>query len=186
VFGFSRNGRSFSPKYTTALTRRIVRPSQASLVFACLGLLLLACGRAAPSPDTQAPAATRVMPAAGALKITGKSMEPTLAVNSVITYRALSGPPTRGQIVVYHRLDALVVGRVVAVPGDVVEVRDGQLVLNGQPVSEPYAPEPMRYTTASREMEARQYYILGDNRDNAADSHITGPVSEDQIFGLVS
>jgi hypothetical protein len=85
-----------------------------------------------------------------------------------------------------HRLNTLVVGRVVAVPGDSVEVRGGQLILNGQPVAEAYVSEPMHYTVAARRLEAGQYYVLGDNRNNAADSHLTGPITEDQIIGLVS
>ncbi len=113
-------------------------------------------------------------------------MEPTIAAGAVITYGPLSSPPGRGQIVLYRRLNTLVVGRVVAVPGDNLEVRDGQLILNGKPVAEPYVSEPMRYTVPPRQLEARQYYVLGDNRNNAADSHTTGPIAEDQLVGLVS
>ena len=178
----------------------------------CLPLLvslLAACGPSAPSGQggsiVTAPTAliaptnvasgkanvltattTSVMPAAGSVRLTTNSMEPTLAAGSVVTYRPLSSPPSRGQIVLYRRLNTLVVGRVVAVPGDNVEVRDGQLILNGQPVAEPYISEPMRYTVAARQLEARQYDVLGDNRNNAADSHITGPIAEDRLVGLVS
>ena len=79
--------------------------------------------------------------------------------------------------------------RVVATPGDIVEITSGQLYVNGIKQSEPYLREPMVITeTQQWQLEADQYLALGDNRNFSKDSrtlHI-GPVTIQQILGKVS
>ena len=79
--------------------------------------------------------------------------------------------------------------RVVATPGDIVEITSGQLYVNGTKQSEPYLREPMMITeTQQWQLEADQYLVLGDNRNFSKDSrtlHI-GPVTIQQILGKVS
>ena len=79
--------------------------------------------------------------------------------------------------------------RVVATPGDIVEITSGQLYVNGIKQSEPYLREPMMITeTQQWQLEADQYLVLGDNRNFSKDSrtlHI-GPVTIQQILGKVS
>ena len=79
--------------------------------------------------------------------------------------------------------------RVVATPGDIVEITSGQLYVNGTKQSEPYLREPMMITeTQQWQLEADQYLALGDNRNFSKDSrtlHI-GPVTIQQILGKVS
>ena len=79
--------------------------------------------------------------------------------------------------------------RVVATPGDIVEITSGQLYVNGIKQSEPYLREPMMITeTQQWQLEADQYLVLGDNRNFSKDSrtlHI-GPVTIQQILGQVS
>ncbi len=79
--------------------------------------------------------------------------------------------------------------RVVATPGDIVEITSGQLYVNGIKQSEPYLREPMMITeTQQWQLEADQYLALGDNRNFSKDSrtlHI-GPVTIQQILGKVS
>ena len=76
--------------------------------------------------------------------------------------------------------------RVVATPGDIVEITSGQLYVNGIKQSEPYLREPMMITeTQQWQLEADQYLVLGDNRNFSKDSrtlHI-GPVTIQQILG---
>lgn len=78
--------------------------------------------------------------------------------------------------------------RVVAGPGDLVALRDGHAVVNGQLAAEPFAaacgdgpdctfPTPIR-------LAAGQYYVLGDNRGVSDDSRFWGPVSADAILGV--
>ncbi len=79
--------------------------------------------------------------------------------------------------------------RVVATPGDIVEITSGKLYINGIKKSEPYLREPMMVSeTQQWQLEADQYLVLGDNRNFSQDSrtlHI-GPVTIQQILGQVS
>ena len=79
--------------------------------------------------------------------------------------------------------------RVVATPGDIVEITSGQLYVNGIKQSEPYLREPMMITeTQQWQLEADQYLVLGDNRNFSKDSRTLniGPVTIQQILGKVS
>ena len=79
--------------------------------------------------------------------------------------------------------------RVVATPGDIVEITSGKLYVNGMMQSEPYLREPMMLTdTQQWQLEADQYLVLGDNRNFSKDSRTLniGPVTIQQILGKVS
>jgi signal peptidase I len=79
--------------------------------------------------------------------------------------------------------------RIVAAPGDIVEITSGQLYVNGIQKYEPYLREPMMITeTQQWQLEADQYMVLGDNRNFSKDSRTShiGPVTIEQILGKVS
>tara|TARA_B100002003_G_C14109873_1_gene533823 strand:+ start:149 stop:763 length:615 start_codon:yes stop_codon:yes gene_type:complete len=79
--------------------------------------------------------------------------------------------------------------RIVATPGDIVEITSGQLYVNGIQKYEPYLREPMMITeTQQWQLEADQYMVLGDNRNFSKDSRTShiGPVTIEQILGKVS
>ena len=79
--------------------------------------------------------------------------------------------------------------RVVATPGDIVEITSGKLYVNGMMQSEPYLREPMMVTdTQQWQLEADQYLVLGDNRNFSKDSRTLniGPETIQQILGKVS
>lgn len=82
--------------------------------------------------------------------------------------------------------------RVVAIPGDTVEVKEGQLYLNGAAVDAPYARYevlPGERSTSPRDsleltrIQPGQYFMMGDNRDRSYDSRFWGPASRDAIEG---
>jgi len=73
--------------------------------------------------------------------------------------------------------------RVIAVPGDTIEVKDGKVYLNDIVLTEPYVSEPPRYTLPAREIPEGEYFVLGDNRNSADDSHIWGTVPGENIIG---
>lgn len=78
---------------------------------------------------------------------------------------------------------AALIKRVVAGPGDAVEVRGGQLLRNGQPVQPDWSAEPMAYTLAPRVVPADALLVLGDNRNASLDSHLWGPLPRQQVIG---
>ena len=80
----------------------------------------------------------------------------------------------RGDVVVLEDPESrgeFIVKRIVAVGGDTVWVRDGALVINGRPISEPYLLEPPKYQMGPVRVSEGCFFVLGDNRNNSDDSH---------------
>ena len=79
--------------------------------------------------------------------------------------------------------------RVVGLPGETVELRDGRVFIDGSALPEPYVDEKlntMRDPSPPVFVAPRHYYVLGDNRDNSADSRHWGPVPEKHVLGKVT
>ncbi len=74
--------------------------------------------------------------------------------------------------------------RVVGLPGEQVEGRDGRVYVNGQELIEPYLPQgPTTRDFAPRTLGADELWVMGDNRENSSDSRVFGPIKEDTIVG---
>jgi signal peptidase I len=124
----------------------------------------------------------------GRSQVNGSSMEPTLhngqyLIISKITYWI--HPPERGDIIVLHPPNDLgedYIKRVVGLPGERVEVRDGRVWVNGVALDEPYISAPPDYP-GSWNLGEGEYLVLGDNRSNSSDSHTWGPLEEKDIVG---
>ena len=134
-------------------------------------------------------------------RIKGRSMLPTLHDRDfALVWRLgyLLRMPRRGDVVICHypgrkmkRLPFLpqsFVKRVIGLPGDTVEWLDGELLLNGAPLREPYLdPARCRFkrTRPPRTLGPDEYYVLGDNRDSSNDSRSVGPIRRRAISGRV-
>lgn len=97
--------------------------------------------------------------------------------------------PRRGEVWIYRmphgasREEVTAIKRVVAVPGDTVQVAGGRVVVNGARVSEGYVTVPAAYTLPSLRLGAGQYFVLGDNRNDSYDSHVWGPLGRERFVG---
>jgi signal peptidase I len=121
--------------------------------------------------------------------VLGPSMEPTLFDGDrlfvmKVPYRWTGVGP--GDIVVFRypkdpKRDF--VKRVVATGGDRVEIRNGQLFVNGSPVSESYVRRPDRAEYPPLIVPEGHVFALGDNRRNSDDSRSFGPVPVRNIKG---
>jgi signal peptidase I len=102
-------------------------------------------------------------------------------------------PLKAGTVVVFHPPpvlvaagydpDAALIKRVVAGPGDQVAVQGGQLLRNGAVVDPDWGAEAMRYELAPLELGAQQWLVLGDNRHASRDSHLWGPLPQQELIG---
>ncbi len=128
------------------------------------------------------------------LRVTGRSMEPTLRNGQWVQTRPLGGRQTkdmRGKIIAFrHPLKAerVYVKRVVGLPGEFVAIRDGNLSVEDVATDEPYVLPSQR----ARARGANQWvngpdelFVLGDNRSDSEDSRYFGPISAGSVLGIV-
>ena len=126
-----------------------------------------------------------------AYDVIGSSMEPNLhygdrlMVNKVV-YNIHD--PERGDVIILkppHLPEDAVpyVKRIIALPGDTVEVKDGAVYVNGIRLDEPYLDELPEYTFPELTVPEGEYFVLGDNRNHSVDSHNGWTVPEDNIIG---
>jgi signal peptidase I len=98
------------------------------------------------------------------------------------------GEPHRGDVVVFRfpkDPSRDFIKRVIGVPGDTVEVRERQVLVNGRVLDEPYLrdQDQPRYPAPPIVVPPGQFYVLGDNRNNSSDSHVWGLVPRDNVIG---
>ena len=125
----------------------------------------------------------------GLYSIPSQSMQPTLETgDTILVTPYVNGKrPQRGDIVVFHSpssRDEMVVKRVVAVPGDLIESRDGAVLVGGHPLAEPYVmARGLTGAIAPQVIPGDCYFLLGDNRGNSYDSRVWGVIRGDAIVG---
>ena len=125
------------------------------------------------------------------VKVEGTSMAPLLSdqerifINKFV-YRF--EPIDRGDVVVFwYPLDRSksFIKRVVGLPGETVEIRQGLVYVNGNPLPEPYVPP--QYEDLSDFGPVRvprdSYFVMGDHRISSNDSRVFGPVASRYIYG---
>jgi signal peptidase I len=96
------------------------------------------------------------------------------------------GEPERGDVIILDPpfdTEEVYIKRLIALPGDTVEVKDGAVYLNGIALDEPYIKEAPAYTFELKELGEDEYFVLGDNRNNANDSHTGWTITRDDIIG---
>ncbi len=125
---------------------------------------------------------------AQATRVYGQSMEPNLHTDMRLVVEKLSyrlHTPQRGDIVVLRVRpeDEMLIKRVIGLPGDQVEIRDGKVYVNGQPLDEPYLDQETRGNLAPRTVPPLHVFVMGDNRRASNDSRSFGPVHIDNIIG---
>lgn len=131
-----------------------------------------------------------------ATEVEGDSMAPTMNEGErYILWHLLAEmrAPRRGEIICFRMPGESVytVKRVVALPGEVVQIRGGRLHVGGAPLEEPYLAPEVRTRPGptlgfqTYRVPADFFVVLGDNRDHSGDSRSFGPVPRYWIEGIV-
>ncbi|MEG0784249.1 MAG: signal peptidase I [Christensenella sp.] len=123
--------------------------------------------------------------------VEGESMHPTLQTNEKLAIEKVSryfGMPERGNIIIVHYpdMDGTYVKRVIALPGETVEVKDSIVYINSEPLAEPYINNTEAYIDMSAiTVPADTVFVMGDNRAHSLDSrtNTVGPIARSQIVG---
>jgi signal peptidase I len=123
--------------------------------------------------------------------VDGTSMIPNLKDREIIVLNKLSRNLTlkRGEIVVFHYPGdprRNYIKRVIGLPGEKVEIKDGILYINDNPLKEEYLPPEFRTETPNQthlKVQEGSYLVLGDNRPGSNDSRYFGPVEQRFIVG---
>ncbi len=126
--------------------------------------------------------------------IPSESMVPTLYPGDRLVVEKISyrfHPPQAGDIVVFHPPDQLkgftanqvFIKRVVGLPGQVVQVHQGQVYIDGQAQAETYTLEPASYELPPVRVPVQMLFVMGDNRNDSNDSHVWGFLPIQNIVG---
>lgn len=120
----------------------------------------------------------------------GSSMTPTLNEGEII-FSVKTKQPEQGDIVAFYYNNKVLVKRVIAGPGDIVDIdTDGNVYVGGQLLNEPYLSEKFKGEIDIElpyQVPDGRYFVMGDNRATSADSRHTsvGCVSTEQIIGKI-
>lgn len=128
--------------------------------------------------------------------VTSDSMIPTLQVGDRVFTDRMSykrREPRDGEIVSFTypsrtagAPDDILVKRVIGLPGETIEIKDGAVYRNGERLSEPYIREQIRYTYPSVKVPQGKLFVLGDNRNESDDSHIWGFLDRRRLIGRIT
>lgn len=128
-----------------------------------------------------------------AFYIPSESMVPTLEIRDRVLVNKLSyrlHKVHRGDVVVFERppneagVIRDLIKRVVALPGESVEGKNGRIYIDGEALGEPYLPKATTTSTFGPEkIPAGHIWVMGDNRTNSSDSRVFGSIPTSSIVG---
>lgn len=130
----------------------------------------------------------------GQITVMGNSMSPLLESGDVVLMNRIGydlGKPERFDVVVFQREDQKQnIKRVIGLPGETIQIVDGQILVNGQVMEESEDQKKIALAGLAEnpvELGEDEYFLLGDNRDSSEDSRFAnvGNVKEHQILGKV-
>jgi signal peptidase I len=117
-------------------------------------------------------------------------MEPTFKNGDkilIFKYAYRFSEPQRGDIVLVKAEDKVFVKRIIALPGEKIEIADGKVKINDEILYESYVKEIHTYGDQRVFLQDKQYFVLGDNREpnKSIDSRELGPITRKNILGKV-
>lgn len=122
------------------------------------------------------------------IMVSGPSMNPTLEDSDVMILNKRASID-RFDIVVVDTGTESIIKRVIALPGEKIKCANNKVYVNYHLQEEDYSQGNTCATESSEfeyELKDNEYFVMGDNRGNSADSRIIGPVKRDQIMGTTN
>ena len=125
----------------------------------------------------------------GAIKIYGTSSFPNIQPGDYILMEKVTyffRDPHRGEMIILHapyNESTDLIKRVIGIPGDTVKVTGKKVYVNNVALYEPYISDPPKYELAEQTIPENSYFVLGDNRNVAVDSHSGWLVSREEVVG---
>lgn len=118
----------------------------------------------------------------------GPSMTPTYADGQLLLVNRLAyrfGEIRRGDVVAItlHGGKAVLVKRIIALPGERIRIEDGQVLVNDTPLDEPYCVYRLPWNVAEAELGPEEVFVIGDNRAMLERHHTFGRADRDRILG---
>jgi signal peptidase I len=121
-------------------------------------------------------------------QVEGCSMNPGLENGQRVLVVKASywfGEPHRGEVIIFHSpsdTERTLIKRVIGLPGEWVEIKDGTVYINDEPLDEPYI-QGNNKAYPRVQVPEDSYFMMGDNRNNSTDSRVWGMLSREAIIG---
>lgn len=121
-------------------------------------------------------------------KVQMSSMNPTLYENDLIIVNKFIfkfREPKRGEVIIFKPPygDKDYIKRVIGLPGETIEIKDGFVYINGEKLIEPYIKNSTPGVLLPTLIPEGKVFVMGDNRGNSLDSREFGPIEIDKIDG---
>lgn len=125
--------------------------------------------------------------------VSGSSMDNTFKNKDYVLVDKISyrfEAPQKGDVIVFNPPAAAqnterFIKRIIATPGDTIEVKENMTYINNQPLSEKFVTYTSTKTSAPITLKDNEYFVMGDNRNVSYDSRYWGPITKDEIQGRV-
>jgi len=120
------------------------------------------------------------------IKVNGSSMMNTLENGDTMILNKIGmkiNELKRFQIVVIKTEESYLIKRIIGLPGETIEYKDGLLYINDKVMKDPYFKENNTIDFSKVTIPKDHYFVMGDNRDDSIDSRIIGCINKEDIMG---
>lgn len=118
------------------------------------------------------------------IRVVGPSMDDTLKDGDILLLKKYDKSYNRYDIVVINYENERIIKRVIGLPGEEIECKNGKIYINGEIIDDIHIKD-VNYDFTKEKIKEGYYFVLGDNRKVSNDSRYFGPVSKDKILGTV-
>ena len=123
------------------------------------------------------------------VKVEGTAMRPALNDGDRVIISRSFEKLERGDMVIFYypaEPSKSYIKRIIGLPNEKVEIREGKVIVNGQNLEEPYVDPDTNLSSRNLNeitLPPDNFYVMGDNRDNSNDSRVWGPLPRKFIYG---